>query len=51
MGNEYVALLAYAVVAFIVFLGGLIWLRFRASIGRRLRLKHYHEDGGHISHQ
>jgi hypothetical protein len=44
MSNEYVAVLAYATVAFLAFLGGLIWLRYRIFIGRRFRLKNYHEN-------
>jgi hypothetical protein len=45
MRNEYVAVIAYAAVPFLVIVGGLIWQRYRKSIGRRLGLKHYHESG------
>ena len=50
MSNEYVAVLAYAAVAFFAFLGGIVWLRFRLSIGRRLKLKNYHENSDEHIH-
>jgi hypothetical protein len=50
MTGEYVALLAYAAVTFIAFIGGVAWGRYRHSIKKRLNLKHYREDEGKTSH-
>lgn len=45
MNNEYVALLSYAGVTFIAFVGGLLWMKYRRAIKRHLQLKHYHDSG------
>ena len=39
--GEYQAVLAYMGVTFIVFIGGLIWNKFREAIKRRLGLENY----------
>lgn len=44
MSGEYVALIAYGVVVFIVFVAGLLWQRHRRYLVRRLNLKHYHHS-------
>jgi len=39
--NEYLALVAYVGVAAVVFIGALIWGKYRASIKRRLNIEDY----------
>lgn len=39
--NEYVALAAYIGVAVVVFVGALIWDKYRASIKTRLNIEDY----------
>ncbi len=41
---DYQALLAYFGVTFVVFVGGLIWYKFRSDIKKRFPLTHYYED-------
>jgi hypothetical protein len=45
MGSEYIGLLAYAAVAFVVFVGGLAWNRYRKDIMRRFHLREYRHAG------
>jgi hypothetical protein len=44
MNNEYVALIGYAVAALLVFIGGILWQKYRQFIVRVLNLKHYYHD-------
>ena len=50
MSNEYVAVLAYAIVSFVAVVVGLVWQRYRVSIGRHLGLKHYTQDHADKAH-
>jgi hypothetical protein len=43
--GDYQALVAYFGVAFIVFLGGILWSKRRATIMRRLRIREYRHTG------
>ena len=42
--NEYVALVAYIGVAVVVFIGALIWGKYRASIKRRWNIEDYRQS-------
>jgi hypothetical protein len=44
--GEYQAVAAYFGVAFVVFIGGILWNKYRASLMRRFRIKEYRNSGG-----
>jgi hypothetical protein len=43
--GEYQALVAYFGVAFVVFVAGIIWAKYRSAIIRKLRIREYREVG------
>jgi hypothetical protein len=47
--DQYQALAVYAGFLFVVFLGGLVWIKLRKSIVRWFNVKEYyhHDDAGH----
>lgn len=47
--SDYQALFAYFGVILVVFVGGLLWTRYRVAIKRRLNLKSYNEEPPHES--
>jgi len=42
--GDYQALVAYLGVVFVVFIGGVFWMRYRLGIKRKLNLKLYNEE-------
>jgi hypothetical protein len=48
--GEYTALFAYLGVIFVVFIGGLFWVKYRTTIKRRLKLRFYHESSNTDPH-
>jgi hypothetical protein len=41
---DYQALVAYFGVTLVVFIGGLLWYKFRSDIKKRFPMIHYYED-------
>lgn len=44
-------LIVYIGMLFTVFTGGLVWLKFRRDIKRFLGVRHYRNDGTHMTNQ
>ena len=48
--GEYEAVLAYFGVTFVIFLGGLLWSKYRKFIKRRLNIADYQHTQTHDHH-
>lgn len=48
---EYQALVAYIGVLLVVFFGGLLWMRYRTGIKRKLNLKSYSDTHSQKPHE
>ena len=46
--SEYQALVAYFGVTLVVFVGGLLWYKYRRHLKRRFPLVHYHEKNEEV---